>query len=103
MRLSVLPDPGVGVVSLETASPPEVLPLGRPTDARGPTVLGYGFPSRTTARCRAAGSSIRTAETPYRSSVGQPFRAASCEKNVTGFIDLLSILDRVHLLRLRLS
>lgn len=44
MRLSVLPDPGVGVVSLETASPPEVPPLGQPTDSRATTVLGMGSP-----------------------------------------------------------
>jgi hypothetical protein len=72
LRLSVLPDPGVGVVSLETASPPEVSPIGQPTNSRGTAVLGHGLPSRTEVRYRTAGSPIRTAETPYRSSVGRP-------------------------------
>jgi len=64
MRLSVLPDPGVGVVSLETASLPEVSPMGRPTNSSVTAVLGHGFPSRTTVCYQTFGSSICTAETP---------------------------------------
>ena len=40
----MLPDSSVGVVSLETASPPEVFPMGRPTDSEVPAVLGHCVP-----------------------------------------------------------
>jgi hypothetical protein len=44
LRYSVLPDSSSGVVSLETASLPEVPPMGRPTDSKDPAALGHCVP-----------------------------------------------------------
>ena len=79
LRLSVLPDPGVGVVSLETASLPEVSPVGRPPMRKPLRRWVMGSPRGRRSVTRPPAPRFAPPRLSTFQLSGSAFRAASCD------------------------